>query len=160
MTRTKKTPTNPVTYWSIYASLVAALFAASGYMGILSAMWRTDRLYLTSVVCILYGIAEARIAIGYWRPGHQLTAVHDGEWLIDQMVLFGMGCTLLGILLTFWPFLTLGTNVEALRDHVTEVFAGVAVAFVPAVVSFALWFVLETNVQLLRWMNTRHGNQS
>lgn len=66
------------------------------------------------------------------------------------IVWVGILGTILGVVLAFWPYVSLTTfDVETLRLHMGEFFRGVAVAFLPTAVSFVFKIALDINHRIV-----------
>jgi hypothetical protein len=169
--------------WMVYAVVAVFLWSAAVYTGLAQTVVSHDHSYLSILLLGLYGLAE--IATGYWvfrvnRYTMQPVAMHgwDRDEFSDfgQRVLtadfFGMVIekigilgTIVGVIWVFWPFMTAGVSVESMKEHVSEIFGGIAVAFIPTAVSFCLSILLDVQIRILHiglldlWDATQEGNR-
>lgn len=71
------------------------------------------------------------------------------RFLASRIVWVGILATILGIVIAFWPFLTVGADVEAVRGALGTFFNGIAVAFIPTAASFVFKILLDVNDHIL-----------
>ena len=71
------------------------------------------------------------------------------KFLAGRVLLVGILATILGIVLAFWPLLSTGMAIEAMRLKLGGFFAGMAVAFIPTAVSFVFKIALDFGTKIL-----------
>jgi hypothetical protein len=72
------------------------------------------------------------------------------EFISGRIVWVGIFATVMGVILSFWPFMTTGANIEQIQGRLGEFFSGVAVAFIPTAISFVLKIFLDVSDRILR----------
>ena len=159
--------------WLLYVAVMIGLWTSAVYAGLPQIIWAHDALYISVVLLGLYAAAEvsaglaairvSRLAAnaadrGYWLRGGHLSSTYEileersmlGKWLAVRIEKIGIVATFLGVVIAFWPFLSTGSDIEAMKGHLGEFFAGLAVAFIPATVSIALATALDFSARIIR----------
>jgi hypothetical protein len=72
-----------------------------------------------------------------------------GDFVASRIVWVGIFATIVGVILSFWPFINMGFDPEAMREALPEFFSGVAVAFIPTAVSFVFKIALDINTRII-----------
>jgi hypothetical protein len=71
------------------------------------------------------------------------------EFVAGRVVWVGILATILGVILAFWPLLSAGMAVEAIRLKLGGFFSGIAVAFIPTAASFVFKIALDFGTKIL-----------
>jgi len=71
------------------------------------------------------------------------------DFFSERIVWLGIFATIIGVILSFWPFLNAGMSVDAIKANLSVFFSGVAVAFIPTAVSFVFKIALDTSSEIL-----------
>jgi len=71
------------------------------------------------------------------------------EFVAGRVVWVGILATILGVILAFWPLLSAGMALEAIRLKLGGFFAGIAVAFIPTAASFVFKIALDFGTKIL-----------
>jgi hypothetical protein len=71
------------------------------------------------------------------------------EFVAGRIVWVGILATILGVILAFWPLLSAGMAVEAIRLKLGGFFSGIAVAFIPTAASFVFKIALDFGTKIL-----------
>lgn len=72
-----------------------------------------------------------------------------GDFVSSRIVWVGIFATIVGVILSFWPFMTSGFDAETIQRLMPDFFAGVAVAFIPTAASFVFKIALDINTRIL-----------
>lgn len=67
----------------------------------------------------------------------------------SKIVWFGIFATIVGIILSFLPFLSEGLTADTIKNNMTTFFSGVAVAFIPTAISFVFKIALDISTEIL-----------
>lgn len=71
------------------------------------------------------------------------------EFVAGRIVWVGILATILGVILAFWPLLSAGMAIEAIRLKLGGFFSGIAVAFIPTAASFVFKIALDFGTKIL-----------
>lgn len=72
-----------------------------------------------------------------------------GDFVSSRIVWVGIFATIVGVILSFWPFMTSGFDAATIQRLMPDFFAGVAVAFIPTAASFVFKIALDINTRIL-----------
>jgi hypothetical protein len=70
------------------------------------------------------------------------------EFLSARIVWIGILATILGVIMAFWPMID-GASLDLMKANLGGFFGGIAVAFIPTAVSFALKITLDCNTRII-----------
>ena len=71
------------------------------------------------------------------------------SFVAGRVVWIGILATILGVILAFWPLLSTGMTIEAIRPKLGGFFSGIAVAFIPTAASFVFKIALDFSTKIL-----------
>lgn len=72
-----------------------------------------------------------------------------GDFIASRIVWVGIFATVIGVILTFWPFMQSGMSIDNMKNNAALIFAGIAVAFIPTAASFVFKIALDFNTRLI-----------
>jgi hypothetical protein len=137
--------------WSLYATIVAFLIWMGYHEGVIQKVLAADQSHLGLYIAIAFVATEVESLFSLLRtlrfqdrnviPDTSITEIAS-----STIMMVGMIATVGGIVWTFLPLIGQHVDLDIMRAHLPEIFASIAVTFIPALVSFCAKTCLDISI--------------